>query len=121
MLGVKKFFFYVFGLALIALAVFALSQIHKGPDAAIGAGVIALVPLIIMLLIRHSTKCPKCKKVWVGKKLSDEDMGVSSNTYTKKTGNDYHTYEKHRYLLSYRCISCGHEWQKTVERERQLD
>lgn len=121
MLGVKKFFFYVFGLALIALAIFALSQIHKDPDAAQVAGWLCLAPPVIMLLIRHTTKCPKCKKVWVGEKLSDEDMGVSSNAYTKKDGNEYHTYEKHHYLLSYRCISCGHEWQKTVERERRLD
>ena len=125
MLGFKKFCFYVFGIilvGLIAMGILGASQSTDNTDNTwiLVWGCICLIPLIIMLLIRSSTKCPKCKEVWVAKKTGDEDMGVSSNAYTKKVGDEYRTYEKHNHLLSYRCTSCGHEWQKTVERERQL-
>lgn len=124
MLGFKKFCFYVFGLVFAFFAFVALYMLATMPKGDSGAAVvpggISLVVLIIMLCIRSSTKCPKCKEVWVAKKTGDEDMGVSSNAYTKKVGDEYRTYERHNHLLSYRCTSCGHEWQKTIERERQL-
>jgi hypothetical protein len=124
MLGVKKFFYYLFGIVMVVFgggAIYLLQFVKEAPEPAIVTGVVCLIALVIMLIIKSTTKCPKCKKVWVGKKIGDEDLGVCSNTFTRKSGDSYHTYEKHRHVLSYRCISCGHEWQKTVERDKQLD
>lgn len=121
MLGIKKFFYYLLGLALLGSGILAIVFLfQKATDAAGGAGILCLVLLAIMLYVRHTTKCPHCKKVWVGKKIGDEDLGVSSNAYTKKVGDSYRTYEKHKHLLSYKCTSCGNEWQKTVEKTREL-
>ena len=124
MLGIKRFFYYVFGLAMIALGGLALfMQFAEGADRDMPPilGLLCLVPLAIMLYIRHTTKCPNCKKVWVGKRLSNEDLGTSSGVFTKKSGDTYHQYEKHKHRLSYQCTSCGHEWQKIVERDHRLD
>lgn len=124
MLGVKRFFYYLFGIVMVAFggaAIYLLRFVKQEPQMSILTGVACLIALVIMLCIKSTTKCPKCKKVWVGKKIGDEDLGACSNTFTKKDGDSYHTYEKHRHRLSYRCISCGHEWQKTVERDKRLN
>ena len=121
MLGIKKFFYFLFGLAMLASGIGAIYLLVKGTtDDAGGTGILCLILWGIMMYIRHTTKCPHCKKVWVAKKIDDEDLGVSSNAYTKKVGDSYRTYEKHKHLLSFKCISCGNEWQKTVERTREL-
>ena len=113
---------FVFGLALIAVGAFAIYALTKNArDVAMVAGGLCLVPLLIMLYIRHTTKCPRCKKVWVGKRLANEDLGASSGVFTRKSGDNYHQYEKHKHRLSYQCTSCGHEWQKIVERDHRLD
>ena len=77
--------------------------------------------LFAMFYMRHTTKCPQCKKVWVGKRLSDEDLGACSGVFSKKVGDKYHQYEKHKHLKSYQCTACGHEWQKNVTVDKQLD
>lgn len=124
MIGVKKFFFFVCGLAVVVLggvAIFLLNSPQAEPVAAIIPGFFCLIFLLGMLKLRSDTKCPHCNKVWVGKKIGDEDLGACSNTFTKKEGDTYHTYEKHRHRESYKCISCGNEWQKTVEKDKRLN
>ena len=85
------------------------------------AAIAFFVILIWSWLIKRNTTCPRCKEPFVAKKIGDDDLGVSSNAYTKKVNDSCHTYEKHRHMLTYRCTSCGHEWQKNEEVERQLD
>ena len=129
MLGFKRFFYYVFkivfGAALIGFGALAAYELQLGhTEEAGGAGIcclIALVLLLIPLAIRLSTKCPHCKKSWVVKKTGDEDLGSSSGVFTKKSGNEYHQYEKHKHRLSYHCNACGRDWQKIEEQNHQLD
>lgn len=131
MLGIKKFFYFVLGLVQIPLAVIGIMGLTKGPNESIGecdanglgwaAVIVFAIVALIMFAIRSTTKCPKCKKVWVGNRTDKEDMGPCSNAFRKKSGDTYHTYEKHKYLLSYRCNACGHEYQKTVTSDVQLD
>ena len=79
MLGIKKFFYFLFGLAMLASGIGAIYLLVKGTtDDAGGPGILCLILWGIMMYIRHTTKCPHCKKVWVAKKIDDEDLGVSS-------------------------------------------
>ena len=122
----KNFIFIVLSLLLIPSGICGIIALCGGVNLdnnpkAFLMGCAFPVIVILMLYLYFSTKCPKCKKSFVAKKIGDEDLGVSSNAYRKKVNDSYHTYEKHRHLLTYRCTSCGHEWQKTVEVERRLD
>lgn len=74
--------------------------------------------LLARWYIKSSTKCPKCKKDFVVGEVDSQPVGAPSNSYRKGDG---HTYEKRSYLKTYRCSSCGHEFQKTVEVEKRLN
>ena len=130
MLGIKKFGFYVLALLLVPAAIVGIMGLASGTpatldvftatDLGIAMAILCLVCLGLMLHIRQTTKCPQCKKVWVGKRLANEDLGTSSGVFTKKCGNEYCQYQKHKHRLSYKCISCGHEWEKIVEKDHRL-
>lgn len=123
MLIIKRLVFFVLGLLTLALGAVTTKYVLDGEvlAALCVPGAFCLLCFICMVAIRAGTRCPQCNKVWVGKKVGDEDLGVCSNTFTRKDGDTYHTYEKHKHLESYRCTSCGHEWEKTVTREERLN
>lgn len=115
------------GIFFAILTIIFVGVIVKEPSGIILFGIFAVFTGVISLCCferaandKKNSRCPSCGKDWGLKEMDSEDLGPSSNAYTKEENGKSHTYERHRYLTTYKCSSCGHELQRTEEKERCL-
>ena len=84
------------------------------------AGFGLIIGLLIANWFRNGNKCPECGEAHalsnVGGKVIDR-----SNSYSKKVGDNYLTYEKVTYLVTRRCKFCSHEIETTRTHEECLN
>ena len=106
---------------LIALVIgFTNNNFEVKTGGFLAAGIGLIIGLLIANWFRNGNKCPECGQAHalsnVGGKVIDR-----SNSYSKKVGDKYLTYEKVTYLVTRRCKFCSHEIETTRTHEECLN